>query len=74
MTLMEFTNRCWYTQRIRVVDRVKHLTTVDDDLFDKSTITYVTPHTLRSVTFREIADRKVWCFGVMNDKLVVEVE
>ena len=74
MTLMEFTERCWYIQRIRVVDKEKHRTALNDDLFENSTITYVTPHLLRSVAYKEIASRKVFTFGVINNDLVVEVE
>lgn len=73
MTLREFTNRCWYMQRIRVVDRAKRLTSLNEDTFDEATITYVTPHSLRSVAFKEIGDMEVLCFGVLNDELVVEV-
>ena len=74
MTLMEFTGRCWYQQRIRVVDRMKHLTSLNDDFFENSTITYVTPHLLRGVAYKEIANRKVLSFGVINNDLVAEVE
>ena len=73
MTVREFTGRCWYAQQIVIItwkqfDKCENI----DDVLGKALLRCKN-YELRSEVYREINNKMVDSYGVMDEYLIIEV-